>query len=184
MGLLNWSSNQLARRGSISARRRDSRTIAPTVAAAEFKFAAAATVGAIVRRLTLISTGARTHNHTQDNLLIILLDIWTNIKVYCFVNFELKNDVMTSRRRCVIENCHYFYFLRCALVQSTIPENLVKISQQTKKVIGLQVGWWGVGWGSSNVFSYILQPGVVPLSDRCFDSVGVSFRVGTTLPGF
>ena len=72
-----------------------------------------------------------------------------------------------------------------------IPPNLVKISQQTKKFIGLQVGWWGgwgggvgvMGGGSSTDFSYILQPGVVPLSDRCFDSVGVSFRVGTTLPG-
>ena len=66
---------------------------------------------------------------------------------------------MTSRRRYVIENCHHFYFLRCALVQSTIPENLVKISQQTKKFIGLQVGWWG-GWGGGG--------GGVGVIKRCF----------------
>ena len=53
---------------------------------------------------------------------------------------------MTSRRRHVIEIGHHFYFLPCALVQSIIPPNLVKISQQTKKFIGLQILWWG-GWG-------------------------------------
>ena len=93
-------------------------------------------------------------------------------------------DVMTSRRRYVIEIGHHFYFLPCALVQSTIPPNLVRISQQTKKFIGLQDGRGGGGvvvvvvGGSSTVLSYILQPGVVRFSDCCFDSVGVSFRVG------
>ena len=92
---------------------------------------------------------------------------------------------MTSRRRYVIEFTQNLYFTTRALVQFTIPENLVKISQQTKKFIGLQILWWrsGGGGGSSTVFSYILQPGVVRFSDRCFDGVGVSFRVGTTLPG-
>ena len=60
-------------------------------------------------------------------------------KVYWFANLRSKNDKMTSQRRYVIENRHHFYFLRCALVQPTIPPNLVRISQQTKKFIGLQI---------------------------------------------
>ena len=52
---------------------------------------------------------------------------------------------MTSRRRDVIEFSHNLYFTTRALVQSTIPENLVKISQQTKNCIALQVRWLGGG---------------------------------------
>ena len=46
-------------------------------------------------------------------------------------------DVMTSRRRNVIEIGHHFYFLPCTLVHSINPPNLIKISQQTKKFIVL-----------------------------------------------
>ena len=92
-------------------------------------------------------------------------------------------DVTTSLRH---RKWSPFFFFRCAFVQYIILPNLVTISQETKKFIALQVGWWGGGGvvvGVINRFSYILQPGVAPLSDHCFDSEGVSFRVGKTLPG-
>ena len=53
-------------------------------------------------------------------------------------DYDDYDEVMTSRRRNVIEIGHHFYFLSCALVQSIIPPNLIKISQQTKKFIVLQ----------------------------------------------
>ena len=43
--------------------------------------------------------------------------------------------------------------------------------------------WTFLARREANLLVYVLQPGVVPFSDGCFDSVGVSFRVGTTLPG-
>ena len=95
---------------------------------------------------------------------------------------------MTSLRRYVIEFGHHFYLLPCALVQSTIPPNLVKISQETKKFIGLQVRWWGGWWwwwwwgGHQTLFLIYYNLALFRFSDGCFDSVGVSFRVGTTLP--
>ena len=53
---------------------------------------------------------------------------------------------MTSQRRYVIENSDNSYFVMPAMVQSMIPPNLVKISQETKKFIALQILWWGGWW--------------------------------------
>ena len=47
--------------------------------------------------------------------------------------------LMTSRRRDVIEFSLPEYFVTPALVQSMIPPNLVRISQETKKFIALQI---------------------------------------------
>ena len=45
-----------------------------------------------------------------------------------------QNDVMTSRRRYVIEIQNFDHTKKFALVQFIIPENFVLISQQTKKL--------------------------------------------------
>ena len=49
-----------------------------------------------------------------------------------------QNDVMTSRRRYVIENQKTKSVITPALVQFIIPQNLVVISQLLSKLEGLQ----------------------------------------------
>jgi len=98
-----------------------------------------------------------------------------------------RNDVTTFLRH---RNNRYLYFLRCTFVQSIIPLNLVMISQE-QKFIGLKI--CALKWRnhvtmslryrkpfhyhscSLTVFTTSWRR---PFFDRCFDSVGVSFRVG------
>ena len=109
--------------------------------------------------------------------------VWISQQTKKFIALQIcalkwRNDVTTSLRH---RKWSPFLLLTMRLGPIYDPSKFGWDISRDKKVYCFASSVVGVvvGWGSSNVFfSYILLSGVVRFSGRCFDTVGVSFRVG------